>query len=120
MLRQILKDLDKNFGYAPVGHSGKALRHALSALPHDLVLNLSTADVRKLIEAGMMLVDRPQPTMVLVRSILKGHLFAFVWLPREELSTSRRLAISAMVAAAAEGCQTNWAVDLAIRRASRG
>ena len=112
VLRQILKDLDKNFGYAPVGHSGKALRHALSALPHDLVLNLSTADVRKLIEAGMMLVDRPQPTMVLVRSILKGHLFAFVWLPREELSTSRRLAISAMVAAAAGGCQTNWAVDL--------
>ena len=112
VLRKILKDLDSSFGYSPAGHSGKALRHALSALPHDLVLNLSSGDVRKLIEATMTLVDRPQPTMVLVRSILKGHLFAFVWLPREELSTSRRLAISAMIAAAAQGKQTNWAVDL--------
>ena len=112
VLRKILKDLDSSFGYTAAGHSGKALRHVLSALPHDLVLNLSSGDVRKLIEATMTLVDRPQPTMVLVRSILKGHLFAFVWLPREELSTSRRLAISAMIAAAAQGKQTNWAVDL--------
>lgn len=112
LLRRILKDLDESFGYDPHSHSGKALRHALSALPHDLILNLDRDSVRKLVLAAMTLADRPQPIMVLVRSILRGHLFAFVWLPREELSTARRLAISEMVGAAAGGRQTAWSVDL--------
>ena len=112
LLRQILKDLDERFGYHPSSHSGKALRHALSALPHDLILNLDRDSVRKLVVAAMTLADRPQPILVLVRSILRGHLFAFVWLPREELSTARRLAIGEMIGAAAQGTQKAWSVDL--------
>jgi glutamate dehydrogenase len=112
LLRHILRDLDRHFGYDPASHSGKALRHALNALPHDLILNLDDDSVRRLVVAAMILADRPQPMLVLVRSILKGHLFAFVWLPREELSTARRLAIGEMIAEAAEGRQTAWSVDL--------
>jgi glutamate dehydrogenase len=111
-LRGILKELDEHFGYDPASHSGKALRHALNALPHDLILNLDDDSVRRLVVAAMILADRPQPMLVLVRSILKGHLFAFVWLPREELSTARRLAIGAMIAEQAGGRQTAWSVDL--------
>ncbi|MCY7280534.1 MAG: NAD-glutamate dehydrogenase, partial [Sphingomonas bacterium] len=73
LLRQTLKDLDESFGYNPSSHSGKALRHALSALPHDLILNLDHDSVRKLVIAAMTLADRPQPILVLVRSILRGH-----------------------------------------------
>ena len=111
-LRRILKDLDESFGYTALSHSGKALRHALSALPRDLILNLDQDSVRKLVLAAMTLADRPQPIMVLVRSILRGHLFAFVWLPREELSTVRRLAIGDMISDAANGPQKAWSVDL--------
>ena len=112
LLRRILRDLDESFNYHPSSHSGKALRHALSALPHDLILNLDRDSVRKLVLAAMTLADRPQPIMVLVRSILRGHLFAFVWLPREELSTQRRLAIGDMISEAAQGPQKAWSVDL--------
>ena len=112
LLRRILEDLDESFGYNPSSHSGKALRHALSALPHDLILNLDSDSVRTLVIAAMTLADRPQPILVLVRSILRGHLFAFVWLPREELSTVRRLAIGEMISAAADGTQKAWSVDL--------
>ncbi len=112
LLRRILKQLDESFGYTPLSHSGKALRHALSGLPHDLILNLDQDSVRKLVLAAMTLADRPQPIMVLVRSILRGHLFAFVWLPREELSTARRLAIGEMISDAAKGPQKAWSVDL--------
>ena len=112
LLRRILEQLDESFGYHPSSHSGKALRHALSALPHDLILNLDSASVRKLVIAAMTLADRPQPILVLVRSILRGHLFAFVWLPREELSTVRRLAIGEMISEAAHGPQKAWSVDL--------
>ncbi len=112
VLRSILLKLDKRFGYNPSSHSGKALRHALSSLPHDLVLNLDTDSVEKLVTAAMTLADRPQPMIVLVRSILRGHLFAFVWLPRDELTTARRLAIGKMIEVASAGHQTAWSVDL--------
>ena len=112
VLRSILEELDKRFGYHPAGHSGKALRHALNALPHDLILNLNTDCVERLVMAAMTLADRPQPMIVLVRSILKGHLFAFVWLPRDELTTDRRLAIGDMIEEVAGGPQRAWSVDL--------
>nr|WP_239016825.1 NAD-glutamate dehydrogenase domain-containing protein [Sphingomonas ginkgonis] len=112
LLRDRLRQLEEQFGFEPTSHSGKALRHALSSLPHDLLLNLDTDSVRRLVVAAMLLADRPQPTLVLVRSILKGHLFAWVWLPREELSTRRRLAIGTMLEEASGGRQTAWSVDL--------
>ena len=112
VLRRRLAELEEKFGFAPEGHSGKALRHAMMSLPHDLLINLSTESVGELVTAAMSLADRPRPTLALVRSILKGHLFAFVWLPRDELTTRRRVAISDMIAKAADGRQTNWSVDL--------
>lgn len=112
VLRRRLAELDETFGFAPEGHSGKALRHAMTSLPHDLLINLSTEAVAELVIAAMSLADRPRPTLALVRSILKGHLFAFVWLPRDELTTRRRIAIGEMLAKAADGKQTNWSVDL--------
>ena len=112
VLRRRLAELEQRFGFAPEGHSGKALRHAMMSLPHDLLINLSTEAVAELVIAAMSLADRPRPTLALVRSILKGHLFAFVWLPRDELTTRRRMAIGEMIAKAAEGRQTNWSVDL--------
>ena len=56
----------------------------------------------------MSLADRPRPKLVLAQSILGRHLFAFVWLPRDELTTARRLAIGDMLAEAANGgpCST--------------
>jgi len=112
VLRRRLAALEKRFGFAPSGHSGKALRHAMTALPHDLLINLSEASVCDLVVTAMSLADRPRPTLSLFRSILKGHLFAFIWLPRDELTTRRRIAIGEMIAEAAGGRQTNWSVEL--------
>ena len=112
LLRQRLAELDREFGFDPAGHSGKALRHAMTSLPHDLLINLGRDAVRHLVLTSMSLADRPRPTLALFRSILRGHLFAFVWLPRDELTTRRRIDIGRMIAAAAEGRQTNWSVDL--------
>ena len=94
------------------GHSGKALRHALSSLPRDLLVNLRPAEVKHLAATAITLADRPRPTLILVRSILKGHMFAFVWLPRDELTTRRRISIGEMIEEAAKGRITNWSVDL--------
>ncbi len=97
LLRQRLEQLDKDFGFDPKGHSGKALRHAVSSLPRDLLVNVSRESARDLVMMAMSLADRPRPALLLVRSILKGQLFTFVWLPRDDLNTQRREAIGAMM-----------------------
>jgi len=112
VLRRELASLEKDFGFDPSGHSGKALRHALASLPRDLMVNLRPDEVKKLVSNAISLADRPRPTLALVRSILKGHMFAFVWLPRDELTTRRRVAIGEMIEQASEGQITNWSVDL--------
>jgi glutamate dehydrogenase len=112
LLRRQLDALEAEFGFEPSGHNGKALRHALSSLPRDLLVNLRPAEVKQLAATAISLADRPRPTLILVRSILKGHMFAFVWLPRDELTTRRRVAIGEMIEQAATGRITNWSVDL--------
>jgi glutamate dehydrogenase len=112
LLRRQLDELERAFGFEPSGHNGKALRHALSSLPRDLLVNLRPEAVKDLAATAISLADRPRPTLILVRSILKGHMFAFVWLPRDELTTRRRVAIGEMIEAAAQGHITNWSVDL--------
>ena len=112
VLRRRLVALDKDFGFDPAGHSGKALRHAIASLPRDLLINLSEELVRDLVMVAMSLADRPRPALLQVRSILKGHLFTFVWLPREELTTSRRTQISRMLEAEIGTEVTSWSVEL--------
>ena len=112
VLRRRLDQLDRDFGFDPRGHSGKALRHAVASLPRDLLINLSLDSVRELVMAAMSLADRPRPALLQVRSILKGHLFTFVWLPREELTTSRRKAIAMMLEMEVGSEVTSWSVEL--------
>ncbi|HVL79102.1 MAG TPA: NAD-glutamate dehydrogenase domain-containing protein [Sphingomicrobium sp.] len=112
VLRRRLKQLDDYFGFDPKGHSGKALRHAVASLPRDLLINLSFDSVRELVAKAMSLADRPRPALLQVRSILKGHLFTFVWLPRDDLTTQRRRDIGAMLEDMANREITNWSVEL--------
>jgi glutamate dehydrogenase len=112
VLRTRLTALEQEFGFDPRGHAGKALRHAFGSLPHDLLVGLPEDQVRELTLTAMSLTDRPRPTLMLLQSALKRHLFAFVWLPRDELTTRRRLAIGAMMEEAAAGTIANWSVEL--------
>jgi glutamate dehydrogenase len=112
VLRRIQAELEEEFGFDPKGHSGKALRHAITSLPRDQLINFSRDAVKRLVVTAMSLADRPRPTLLLVRSILKGHLFAYVWLPRDELSTRRRTDIGDMIAGAADAQIVSWSVEL--------
>ncbi len=112
VLRARLKQLDKDFGFDPKGHSGKALRHSVASLPRDLVIAIDYQSLRELVMIAMSLADRPRPALIQVRSVLKGQLFTFVWLPREELSTSRRLAIGRLLENEVGREITSWSVEL--------
>ena len=112
VLRRRLQALDDYFGFDPKGHSGKALRHAVHSLPRDLQMSLSQESMRDLVTMAMSLADRPRPALLLVRSILKGQVFTFVWLPRDELNTQRREAIGDMLEEVIRKEVTSWSVEL--------
>ncbi len=112
VLRARLAALEAKFGFDPIGHTGKALTHALASLPHDLITAFDVGALEEVALTAMSLADRPRPKLVLVRSTLGRHLFAFVWLPRDDLTTARRVAIGEMVAEAAKGSLLNWSIAM--------
>ncbi len=97
VLRQRLATILQRFDFVPGSHDDKALVHALSVLPHDLVIGFAEDDVLRVATAMMALVDRPRPRATLVTAPLGRHVFAFVWLPRDLLSTATRLQIQALL-----------------------
>jgi glutamate dehydrogenase len=112
VLRKRLQHLDKQLGFAPSSHAGKALAHVISTLPHDLLVSVGEDEVRAAALTAMSLADRPRPKLLLLPGALRRHLYAFVWLPRDELSTARRKAIGMMLEAEIEAPISSWSIEL--------
>jgi glutamate dehydrogenase len=112
VLRARLRAIEERYGFDPGAHAGKALRHALSALPHDLLIALAPADLEAVALTAMSLADRPRPKLVVAPGPLARHLFAFVWIPREQFSTARREAIRDLLEDATGAQVAGWALDL--------
>jgi len=112
VVRERLAALDREIRFAPASHGAKALAHALSSLAPDLLVSFGEREVRAAALTAMSLADRPRPALLLLPGALHRHLFAFVWLPRDELSTTRRLAIQKMIEEAVLSSVTSWSVEL--------
>lgn len=112
VLTERLTALQAKYKFDPAGHAGKALGHALSTLPRDILISINADDLETLTLTAMSIADRPRPKLDLVAAPLDRHLFAFVWLPRDELTTARRVAIGDMLATAAAARLLNWSIEL--------
>lgn len=112
ILRDTLSGLMARFGYNPAGHAAKTLVHALTTLPHDLMLALQPEDRERITLTAMSLADRPRPKLELVTDALNRHLFAFVWMMRDDLSTNQREAIATMLSGATGGDLLGWSIAL--------
>lgn len=112
VLRSRLGELTDKFDFDPGGHAGKALVHALRTLPHDLVIGFEAADLERIVTAMMSLTDRPRPKLSMVQAPLARHLFAFVWLPRDTMSTTVRKQIQDMLGDAADATLLDWSLTI--------
>ena len=112
VLRQTLAALTAELGFDPAGHNGKALVHAFTSLPNDLLIAFGRARIAELATTKMALIDRPRPRLVMLRSTLERHVFAFVWLPRDQLSTDVRLQVQAMLLAAPGAALLDWSLEV--------
>jgi glutamate dehydrogenase len=109
--------MDKHH-FDPSGHAGKALFHALTALPHDILIGFDRATLERLALTFMSLADPPAALgWLLAAAPLARHLYCFVWLPRDEVSTGRRVAIQDMLKNAANAPLLQL-VDSAWRKAA--
>lgn len=112
LLRTQMTRLFDKFEFAAAGHAGKSLTHTLTALPHDILITFQQEDLEKLALISMSLIDRPRPKLHSVMSPLNRHLFAFVWLPREQLSTARRENIQSLLTDATGAKILSWSNTL--------
>ncbi|MEQ8827710.1 MAG: NAD-glutamate dehydrogenase, partial [Parvibaculum sp.] len=60
----------------------------------------------------MSMMDRPRPRLVLVPSPLARHVFAFVWLPRDTISTDVRLRIEALLTQEPGTALLDWSLEI--------
>ncbi|MBH0114243.1 NAD-glutamate dehydrogenase [Novosphingobium sp. YJ-S2-02] len=111
-LRQLLGKVAAKLGCDLKGHTGKALAHALTTLPHDLALGLAEDDVERLAAMMTGLVDRPRPRLLLATAPLMRHLFAFVWMPRDLVSTHMRKRIQGLIENATEAPPLDWSLQV--------
>src|SRR3546814_18137053 len=89
--------LGERLGFTQGGHASKALVHALTALPHDLLIGFDDASVERVSTAMMSLVDRPRPRLVMVEEPLARLMFVFARFPRDLLAPQVRLQVQAML-----------------------
>ncbi len=112
LLRQHMDALMQKFGFDRGGHAGKAMAHVLTNLPHDLLVPLPAADLERLALTAMSLNDRPRPKLLAVQAPLGRHLFVIVWLPRDDVSTAMRQAISEMLVQEADANLLSWSITM--------
>ena len=112
IIRQALSSMTKQLGFDTRGHAGKALAHAFSVLPSDLLVTFRQEDTAHLATTMTSLVDRPRPRIILVQSPLGRHVFAFVWLPRDSLSTQLRHQIQSLLTETTGLDLLSWNLDV--------
>ncbi len=109
-MRAQLDGLLRKFGFGTTGHGGKALVHALTALPHDLLISFTDADLERIATTMMSLLDRPRARLALVAVPLARHLLAFVWLPRDVQSTEVRMQVQSLLENATGAEVLDWSL----------
>jgi glutamate dehydrogenase len=111
-LRAQMAGMMDRLGFDPSGHAGKALVHALTALPHDLLISFADADLERIVTAMMSLVDRPRTRLSLIPAPLDRHLYAFVWLPRDLQSTATRMQIQSLLTKGVDAPVLDWSLQV--------
>nr|WP_298931966.1 NAD-glutamate dehydrogenase domain-containing protein [uncultured Erythrobacter sp.] len=112
VLRADLDAIREKLGFDPGGHAGKALTHAFTALPNDLLIGFTQDSIARLATTMMSLVDRPRPRLALVTSRLGRHIYAFVWQPRDTVSTQVRHQLEEMFTVHEGTAVLDWSLEV--------
>jgi glutamate dehydrogenase len=110
VLRRQLAMLMERLDFPQGSHDAKTLVHALTVLPHDLIIGFSDEDIARVATTMMTLANRPRPRLAAVVAPLQRHVFAFVWLPRDTLSTRIRLQVQDLLEQSTGAQTLDWSL----------
>src|SRR5690606_5730810 len=75
-------------------------------------IGFAQSDLERVTTAMMAVVDRPRPRLAFVTAPLRRHLYAFVWLPRDMMSTAVRLQIQGLLENSTGADTLDWSLQI--------
>ncbi len=112
LLRRKVAEVIDECGFAPSGHTGKALVHVLESFPREELFEVS-ADRLKIMALGLMsLLDRPRPQLFVRADAFGRYLSVLAYVPRDAYTGGVREAIGRMLAEITGGRIARFDVEL--------
>ncbi len=112
LLRRKVGEVIDDLGFAPTGHTGKALVHVLETFPREELFEASAARLKTMALGLMSLLDRPRPKLFARADAFGRFLSVLVYIPRDAYNSRLREAIGAMLAATTGGTLSRYEVEL--------
>ncbi|MGE3875172.1 MAG: NAD-glutamate dehydrogenase, partial [Parvibaculaceae bacterium] len=109
LLRKKLQRVVAASGFAPSGHSGKALVAVLEGFPRDELFQIDADVLAEMAQGILRLEERPRTRLFVRRDKFDRFVSAFVFIPRDRFDSDVRRRVGDMLAEAFDGKVASFA-----------
>ncbi len=112
LLRRKVAAVVDALGFAPSGHTGKALLHVLEDFPREELFEVSAERLQHMALGLMSLLDRPRPKLFVRTDAFGRFASILVYVPRDSYTSGVRENVGRMLTEAAGGTLARYEVEL--------
>ena len=112
LLRRKVGEVIDALGFAPSGHTGKALVHLLEAFPREELFEASPDRLKTMALGLLSLLDRPRPKLFARADPFGRFLSVLVYVPRDSYTSGVRENVGRMLTEATGGKLSRFEVEL--------
>ncbi len=112
LLRRKVGEVIDDLGFAPSGHTGKALVHVLEGFPREELFEASVERLKAMALGLLSLLDRPRPKLFARADPFGRFLSVLVYVPRDSYTSGIRESVGKMLIEATGGSLSRFEVEL--------
>ena len=112
LLRRKVAEVVDALGFAPSGHTGKALIHVLEDFPREELFEVSAERLQHMALGLMSLLDRPRPKLFVRSDAFGRFVSVLVYVPRDSYTSGVRESVGRMLTEAVGGRLARYEVEL--------
>ncbi len=112
LLRRKVGEVIDQLGFAPSGHTGKALVHVLETFPREELFEASSERLQAMALGLLSLLDRPRPKLFARPDAFGRSLSILVYVPRDSYTSGVRENVRRMLIDATGGTLSRFEVEL--------
>ena len=112
VLRRKVGEVIDQLGFAPSGHTGKALVHLLETFPREELFEATPERLRAMALGLLSLLDRPRPKLFARPDSFGRYLSVLVYIPRDSYTSGVRDNVRRMLIDATSGRLSRFEVEL--------